>query len=71
MRNYNKKYDCWENYGALTTNLPEAKHKDANNCAYVQSGKYLNFVLDNKLGIPTGNEFRSGYNHYTEIQFEI
>lgn len=71
MRDYNKEYNCWENWDSLTTNLPRAKHKDIEKCAYVQSDKYLNFVLRNKLGTPTGNEFKSGYNHYTEIQFDI
>lgn len=69
MRNYNKEYGYWENWDVLTTNFPEAKHKKTKRCAYVQSDKYLNFVLKNKLGIPTGNEIRSGYNHYMEIQF--
>lgn len=71
MYNYNKECDYWENWDSLTTNLLRAKHKDIEKCAYVQSDKYLNFVLENKLGTPTGNEFKSGYNHYTEIQFDI
>lgn len=71
MYNYNKECDYWENWDSLTTNLLRAKHKDIEKCAYVQSDKYLNFVLENKLGIPTGNEIRSGYNHYTEIQFTV
>ena len=71
MYNYNKECDYWENWDSLTTNLLRAKHKDVEKCAYVQSDKYLNFVLRNKLGTPPGNEFKSGYNHYTEIQFDI
>ena len=37
--------------------------------AFVQTDKYLEFVLDNNLGVVTGGNARSGYNHYTEIEF--
>lgn len=71
MHSYNETYRLWENWDVLTTNLPEASHKNLKNCAYVQSDKYLGFVLANELGTPTGNEVISGFNHYTEIEFSI
>jgi hypothetical protein len=57
----------WEPYDVLTTYLPGARSEG--HFAFVQKDKYLDFVLENKLGMPTGKTLRSGYNDYVEIEF--
>jgi len=57
----------WEPYDTLTTNFPESRSEGS--YAYVQEDKYLDFVLENKLGVKTGNVIKSGFNTYVEIYF--
>ena len=67
MYSWNEEYRGWEPWDVLTVNLPQTDKKGRK--AFVQTDKYLEFVLDNNLGVITGGNARSGYNHYTEIEF--
>jgi len=68
MYNWDDDLKFWDHWDVLTTNLPQSSK--SGKTAYIDTDKYLNFVLGNKLGIVTGNVVLSGYKHYTEIKFK-
>lgn len=68
MYSWDPKGKYWQPWDILTVNLLETDKTGRK--AFVQTDKYLKFVLDNKLGIQTGGSAKSGYKHYTEIEFK-
>lgn len=69
MHSWNEEFKFYEPWDTLTTNLLDSREEGL--YAYVQTDKYLNFVLENSIGIPTGRIAKSGFNSYTEIKFTI
>lgn len=58
--------DTWD---YLTTNLDETKPESRK--AFVEKGKYEDFIKENDLGKPTGEIAYSGFNTYVEYDFKI
>ena len=58
--------DTWD---YLTTNIDETKSKSRK--AFVERGKYEDFIKENDLGSPTGEIAYSEFNTYVEYDFKI
>jgi len=63
--------DFLEPYATLTVNLVDYPTKE--NCAFVDATYFpeaYNFIVNNKLGKPTGRTGHSGYCTYMEFEFD-
>lgn len=74
MMCFDKEYKYWEPYGYLTVNLEEFSDGLPEDCAYVDTNNLEgigDWIVENKLGEPTGMVGYSGYCSYPMFQFDL
>lgn len=59
-----------EPWDILTTYI-DGPVKPSADCAYVQTDKYLDFVVENGIGEPTDILAQSGFNTYMLVKFNL
>ena len=59
-----------EPWDVLTTYI-DGPIKPRKDCAYVQTDKYLDFIIENGIGEPTDILAQSGFNTYMLIKFNL
>ena len=65
MESWDEEYKYFGEWDTLTTNFPTIKTGER--CVFIQKDKYMDFVLENNLGVPTLREVQSGFNRYAEV----